>query len=73
MMAGGIGIDRRDPVDRGGEAMVDPRRQRMRLDRLAMLKYGMPDARDMFAGDTRWLEHYGFSAFQAPSSAAGLS
>ena len=45
----------------------------MGVDRLAMLKYGMPDLRDMFAGDTRWLEHYGFSAFQAPSSAAGLS
>ena len=45
----------------------------MGVDRLAMLKYGMPDLRDMFASDTRWLEHYGFSAFQAPSSAAGLS
>ena len=45
----------------------------MGVDRLAMLKYGMPDLRDMFSSDTRWLEHYGFSAFQAPSSAAGLS
>ena len=45
----------------------------MGVDRLAMLKYGMPDLRDMFASDTRWLEHYGFSAFQAPSAAAGLS
>ena len=33
------------------------------VDRLAMLKYGMPDLRDMFAADTRWLAHYGFSAF----------
>ncbi|MBE7216999.1 MAG: phenylalanine--tRNA ligase subunit alpha [Caulobacteraceae bacterium] len=43
------------------------------VDRLAMLKYGMPDLRDMFAADTRWLAHYGFSPFQAPSPAAGLS
>ncbi len=43
------------------------------VDRLARLKYGMPDLRDMFASDTRWLAHYGFSAFQAPNSASGLS
>ena len=43
------------------------------VDRLGMLKYGMPDLRDLFAGDVRWLEHYGFGAFQAPSVAAGLS
>ena len=35
------------------------------IDRLAMLKYGMPDLRDMFASDTRWLKHYGFSPFAA--------
>lgn len=45
----------------------------MGVDRLAMLKYGVPDLRDMFAGDRRWLEHYGFSAFAAPNSASGLS
>ena len=43
------------------------------VDRLAMLKYGVPDLRDMFAADTRWLAHYGFSAFAAPNSASGLS
>jgi phenylalanyl-tRNA synthetase alpha chain len=43
------------------------------VDRLAMLKYGVPDLRDMFAGDVRWLEHYGFGAFQAPNPASGLS
>jgi phenylalanyl-tRNA synthetase alpha chain len=43
------------------------------VDRLAMLKYGMPDLRDMFAADTRWLSHYGFSAFAAPNPASGLS
>ncbi|MGZ3305255.1 MAG: phenylalanine--tRNA ligase subunit alpha [Asticcacaulis sp.] len=45
----------------------------MGVDRLAMLKYGVPDLRDMFAGDARWLAHYGFSAFAAPNSASGLS
>ena len=43
------------------------------IDRLGTLKYGMPDLRDMFASDIRWLEHYGFSAFQAPNTATGLS
>ena len=43
------------------------------IDRLGMLKYGMPDLRDVFAADVRWLEHYGFSAFAAPNPASGLS
>jgi len=43
------------------------------VDRLGMLKYGMPDLRDMFSADVRWLDHYGFSAFQAPNPATGLS
>ena len=43
------------------------------VDRLGMLKYGMPDLRDMFASDPRWLAHYGFSAFAAPNPATGLS
>ena len=45
----------------------------MGVDRLAMLKYGIPDLRDMFAGDVRWLAHYGFAAGQTPSAAGGLS
>jgi phenylalanyl-tRNA synthetase alpha chain len=45
----------------------------MGVDRLAMLKYGMSDLREMFAADTRWLAHYGFSAFAAPNAATGLS
>jgi phenylalanyl-tRNA synthetase alpha chain len=43
------------------------------VDRLAMLKYGVPDLRDMFAADVRWLGHYGFSPFVAPNPASGLS
>jgi phenylalanyl-tRNA synthetase alpha chain len=43
------------------------------VDRLGALKYGMPDLRDMFAADTRWLAHYGFSPFATPNPATGLS
>jgi phenylalanyl-tRNA synthetase alpha chain len=43
------------------------------VDRLGMLKYGMPDLRDMWSSDSRWLAHYGFSAFAAPNAASGLS
>ncbi|MBR7621354.1 phenylalanine--tRNA ligase subunit alpha [Phenylobacterium sp. 20VBR1] len=43
------------------------------VDRLGVLKYGMPDLRDMFATDVRWLQHYGFSPFAAPNPATGLS
>ena len=30
------------------------------LDRLTMLKYGIPDLRTMFEGGIRWTRHYGF-------------
>ena len=45
----------------------------MGVDRLAMLKYGMPDLRDMFNADPRWLSHYGFSPLLQANLAAGLS
>jgi len=45
----------------------------MGVDRLAMLKYGMPDLRDMFAADTRWLSHYGFGPLLQANLASGLS
>jgi len=45
----------------------------MGVDRLGMLKYGMPDLRDMFASDVRWLAHYGFPAVAVPNPASGLS
>ncbi len=32
----------------------------MGVERLAMLKYGMPDLRSFFDSDQRWLNHYGF-------------
>jgi len=43
------------------------------IDRLAMLKYGMPDLRAFFAGDLRWLKHYGFAPLSVPTLAGGLS
>jgi phenylalanyl-tRNA synthetase alpha chain len=45
----------------------------MGLDRITMLKYGIPDLRDMFSPDLRWLRHYGFLPFDVPSLAGGLS
>ena len=45
----------------------------MGIDRLAMLKYGLPDLRDFFASDARWLSHYGFKPFDIPSLVRGLS
>ncbi len=45
----------------------------MGVDRLAMLKYGVPDLRDFFAADARWLEHYGFDPLDQPNLATGLS
>ena len=43
----------------------------MGLDRIAMLKYGIPDLRDMFTADLRWMRHYGFTALDLPTIAAG--
>ncbi len=45
----------------------------MGLDRLAMLKYGIPDLRAFFEADLRWLRHYGFKALQVPTLSGGLS
>src|SRR5688500_17655208 len=43
------------------------------IDRIAMLKYGMPDLRPFFDADKRWLDHYGFRAFDMPTLFGGLS
>jgi phenylalanyl-tRNA synthetase alpha chain len=43
------------------------------VDRLAMLKYGLTDLRAFFDGDTKWLKHHGFSAFDLPSISAGAT
>jgi len=43
------------------------------IDRIAMLKYGIPDLRAFFDSDLRWLRHYGFSALDTPTLHGGLS
>ncbi|WP_308915928.1 phenylalanine--tRNA ligase subunit alpha [Jannaschia sp. LMIT008] len=43
----------------------------MGIDRIAMLKYGIPDLRAFFDSDLRWLRHYGFGALQVPARHAG--
>jgi phenylalanyl-tRNA synthetase alpha chain len=45
----------------------------MGIDRIAMLKYGMPDLRPFFEADVRWLEHYGFRPLDLPSLVGGLT
>jgi len=45
----------------------------MGIDRIAMLKYGMPDLRPFFEADVRWIEHYGFRPLDFPTLAGGLS
>ena len=45
----------------------------MGIDRIAMLKYGMPDLRAFFDADVRWLQHYGFRPLDMPTLFGGLS
>jgi phenylalanyl-tRNA synthetase alpha chain len=57
---------------------IDPERYQgfawgMGLDRIAMLKYGMPDLRAFFDADVRWLTHYGFRPLDMPTLLGGLT
>jgi phenylalanyl-tRNA synthetase alpha chain len=57
---------------------IDPSRYQgfafgMGIDRIAMLKYGIPDLRSFFDADLRWLKHYGFVPLDPPSVSGGLS
>lgn len=45
----------------------------MGIDRIAMLKYGIPDLRAFFESDLRWLKHYGFAALDLPTVFGGVS
>ena len=45
----------------------------MGIDRIAMLKYGISDLRQMFESDVRWVDHYGFKPLDIPTLAGGLS
>ena len=44
----------------------------MGIERIAMLKYGMPDLRPFYDSDLRWLRHYGFLPLEVPSMVRGL-
>ena len=57
---------------------IDPTRYQgfafgMGLERIAMLKYGIPDLRTFYESDLRWLRHYGFAALARPSMVGGLN
>ncbi|MCA0940475.1 phenylalanine--tRNA ligase subunit alpha [Salipiger pacificus] len=62
LQAGGI-----DPSEWQGFAFG------MGIDRIAMLKYGIPDLRAFFDSDLRWLRHYGFASLDMPTLHGGLS
>ena len=77
-----------DWLELGGSGMVNPKVLSMcgldpdvyqgfafggGIDRLGMLKYGVPDIRSFFESDLRWLRHYGFAALDMPTLDGGLS
>ena len=71
----GSGMVHPNVIRAGG---LDPERYQgwafgMGLDRIAMLKYGIPDLRAFFEADLRWLRHYGFAALQVPTLSGGLT
>lgn len=71
----GSGMVHPSVIKAGG---LDPERYQgwafgMGLDRIAMLKYGIPDLRAFFEADLRWLRHYGFRALAVPTLAGGLT
>ena len=41
------------------------------IERIAMLKYSIPDLRTFFEADLRWLRHYGFLPLEVPSLVGG--
>jgi phenylalanyl-tRNA synthetase alpha chain len=45
----------------------------MGIERVAMLKYGIPDLRTFYEADLRWLRHYGFAPADVPTLAGGLA
>ena len=71
----GCGMVHPNVIRHGG---LDPDRYQgfawgMGIDRIAMLKYGMPDLRAFFDADVRWLEHYGFRPLDLPTLVGGVS
>ena len=75
-------------IEVGGSGMVHPNVLRacnidpekyqgfafgMGIERIAMLKYGIPDLRTFYDSDLRWLRHYGFAALDLPSLVMGAA
>lgn len=44
----------------------------MGIERIAMLKYGIPDLRTFYDSDLRWMRHYGFAPLDIPGALGGL-
>ena len=70
----GCGMVNPKVLEYGG---VDPTRYQgfafgMGIERIAMLKYGIPDLRTFYESDLRWLRHYGFMPLEVPSMVGGL-
>ncbi|MCZ6764205.1 MAG: phenylalanine--tRNA ligase subunit alpha [Alphaproteobacteria bacterium] len=70
----GSGMVHPNVLSAGG---IDPDRYQgfafgLGVDRIAMLKYGIPDLRTFFEADLRWLKHYGFVPLETPSMVRGL-
>ncbi|AHC73834.1 phenylalanyl-tRNA synthetase, alpha subunit [Candidatus Endolissoclinum faulkneri L5] len=42
------------------------------LERISMLKYGIPDLRPFYENNLRWMHHYGFLSFAQPTIAGGV-
>jgi phenylalanyl-tRNA synthetase alpha chain len=71
----GCGMVHPKVLEMGG---IDPSRYQgfafgMGIERIAMLKYGIPDLRTFFEADLRWLRHYGFAALDVPSLTGGIA
>ncbi len=45
----------------------------MGIERIAMLKYGIPDLRTFYEADARWLNHYGFAPLEVATLTRGLT
>jgi phenylalanyl-tRNA synthetase alpha chain len=45
----------------------------MGIERITMLKYGIPDLRTFYEADLRWLRHYGFMPLDVPTMTGGLA
>ena len=58
-----------DPVGTVSESWTRP--NGMGIERVAMLKYGIPDLRTFYDADLRWLRHYGFLPLDIPSPVRG--